>query len=147
MAFIWSMNRWKFDIAVMRLFWGQIWLVFLVDNVCLVLPILQEGEKIQCLLLSLFFFKLILKEKHSLSIYRLNHDKLGGAWCPKNTIQEGIREWIQIDLKQTHTITGIVTQVRKPNMKFIFFWKNAGKEPATIVTRCGLLPSSSVGTH
>ena len=59
-----------------------------------------------------FFFKLILKEKHSLSIYRLNHDKLGGAWCPKNTIQEGIREWIQIDLKQTHTITGIVTQVR-----------------------------------
>ena len=47
----------------------------------------------------------------SLSIYRLNQDKLGGAWCPRNTIQKGIKEWIQIDLQRSHIITGIVTQV------------------------------------
>ena len=67
-----------------------------------------------------FLFKLPLKDSFlyckcttptSLSIYRLNQDKLGGAWCPKNTIQKGIKEWIQIDLQRPHIITGVVTQV------------------------------------
>lgn len=57
---------------------------------------------------------------NSISIYlfRLNHDQLGGAWCPKNTIQKGIKEWIQIDLERPHIITGIVTQVRDLTEKY-----------------------------
>ena len=48
---------------------------------------------------------------YSFITFRLNHDKLGGAWCPKETIQQGVKEWIQIQFTQTHVITGIVTQV------------------------------------
>ena len=58
-----------------------------------------------------FLFKLALKVSLLFLLSRLNQDKLGGAWCPKNTIQKGIKEWIQIDLKKAHIITGIVTQV------------------------------------
>ncbi|XP_059092604.1 discoidin domain-containing receptor 2-like [Tigriopus californicus] len=43
---------------------------------------------------------------------RLNVDVRGGAWCPKQAVHEGVKEWIQVDLKKIHIITGIVTQGR-----------------------------------
>ena len=44
---------------------------------------------------------------------RLNHDRHGGAWCPKPAIAEDVKEWLQVDLGAVHVVTGIVTQVRK----------------------------------
>ena len=44
-------------------------------------------------------------------LFRLNQDRLGGAWCPRQTIQEGVKEWIQVSLGKVFTVTGIVTQV------------------------------------
>ena len=43
---------------------------------------------------------------------RLNHDRHGGAWCPKPAIAEDVKEWLQVDLGAVHVVTGIVTQVR-----------------------------------
>ena len=43
---------------------------------------------------------------------RLNKDKNGGAWCPKDAVNSDSSEWIQVDLKSVHKITAVVTQVR-----------------------------------
>ena len=43
---------------------------------------------------------------------RLNKDKNGGAWCPKDTVNSDSSEWIQVDLKSVHKITAVVTQVK-----------------------------------
>ena len=45
-------------------------------------------------------------------INRLRKDYYGGAWCPKNIIAPGVREWIQIDLKHPYRITRTATQGR-----------------------------------
>ncbi|KAL1517293.1 hypothetical protein ABEB36_001075 [Hypothenemus hampei] len=43
---------------------------------------------------------------------RLRVEKAGGGWCPKQQIEKGIREFIEIDLKQVHVFTGVQTQGR-----------------------------------
>ncbi|KAF6201843.1 hypothetical protein GE061_004238 [Apolygus lucorum] len=43
---------------------------------------------------------------------RLNLEKAGGAWCPKPQVESGVREYLQIDLKEVHVVTGIQTQGR-----------------------------------
>ena len=48
---------------------------------------------------------------HSFLPSRLNHDRHGGAWCPKPAIAEDVKEWLQVDLGAVHVVTGIVTQV------------------------------------
>ena len=62
-----------------------------------------------------FFFN------HFYTYYRLHHDQLGGAWCPKSAIKKGIKEWLQISLQQVHIITGLVTQVRTSWWKLVIF--------------------------
>lgn len=43
---------------------------------------------------------------------RLRKETFGGAWCPKNPIESGVREWLEVDLGTPHVITGIETQGR-----------------------------------
>ncbi|XP_028047094.2 discoidin domain-containing receptor 2 isoform X2 [Monomorium pharaonis] len=43
---------------------------------------------------------------------RLRKETAGGAWCPKIQIEKGVREWLQVDLLNTHVITGVQTQGR-----------------------------------
>ncbi|XP_058790525.1 discoidin domain-containing receptor 2-like [Phymastichus coffea] len=43
---------------------------------------------------------------------RLRKETAGGGWCPKRQIENGVREWIQIDLGGTHMVTAIETQGR-----------------------------------
>merc|ERR1711971_218910 len=48
---------------------------------------------------------------------RLNSEKGGGAWCPKNLITENTdtQEFLEIDLEFNHVITAVVTQGRFAN--------------------------------
>lgn len=39
-------------------------------------------------------------------------EKAGGAWCPKQQVERGVREFLQVDLNGMHIITGIQTQGR-----------------------------------
>ncbi|XP_046642045.1 discoidin domain-containing receptor 2-like [Daphnia pulicaria] len=46
---------------------------------------------------------------------RLNQDKNGGAWCPKQQVMRGVKEWLEIDLKTMHVISTVQTQGRFGN--------------------------------
>ncbi len=48
---------------------------------------------------------------------RLNNNNGGGAWCPKSFISEtsGVDEFLEIDLGEEHSVTGVVTQGRFAN--------------------------------
>ena len=48
---------------------------------------------------------------------RLNSEKGGGAWCPKNLITENMetQEFLEIDLEYNHIISAVVTQGRFAN--------------------------------
>ncbi|XP_017890630.1 discoidin domain-containing receptor 2-like [Ceratina calcarata] len=46
---------------------------------------------------------------------RLKVENLGGAWCPKNQINQEAREWLQIDLHSVHLITATASQGRFGN--------------------------------
>nr|XP_018896259.1 PREDICTED: discoidin domain-containing receptor 2-like [Bemisia tabaci] len=43
---------------------------------------------------------------------RLRLERAGGAWCPKQQVEKGVREYIQMDLSRLHFVTGIQTQGR-----------------------------------
>lgn len=43
---------------------------------------------------------------------RLRVEKAGGAWCPKQQVERGVREYLQIDLGYVHMVTGVQTQGR-----------------------------------
>ncbi|XP_076272189.1 discoidin domain-containing receptor 2-like [Rhynchophorus ferrugineus] len=43
---------------------------------------------------------------------RLKVERAGGGWCPKQQIEKGVREYIQVDLQEVHVISGIETQGR-----------------------------------
>lgn len=49
--------------------------------------------------------------------HRLNHDQSGGAWCPSTLLDVDTsgKEWLQINLTDSHVITGIATQGRFGN--------------------------------
>lgn len=42
----------------------------------------------------------------------MRFERAGGAWCPKQPIEQNVREYLQIDLDSVHTITGVQTQGR-----------------------------------
>jgi len=42
----------------------------------------------------------------------LNSERGGGGWCPKQPLEKGIREYLQVDLGQVHVVSGIQTQGR-----------------------------------
>ena len=48
---------------------------------------------------------------------RLNNNNGGGAWCPKSFISQaaGSDEFLEIDLGEEHTVTGVITQGRFAN--------------------------------
>lgn len=46
------------------------------------------------------------------TIYRLRVEKAGGGWCPKQQVESGIREYLQVDLGDVHVVTGVQTQGR-----------------------------------
>lgn len=48
----------------------------------------------------------------SLIFSRLRVEKAGGGWCPKQQVEQGIREYLQVDLGEVHVITGVQTQGR-----------------------------------
>ncbi|EDW54489.1 GM18613 [Drosophila sechellia] len=50
----------------------------------------------------------------------LKTDNNGGAWCPKHMVSNALKEYLQVDLLQTHVITAIRTQGR--------FGKGQGQE-------------------
>ena len=56
-------------------------------------------------------------EWNDLFLWRLRHDRNGGAWCPKQQVMRGIKEWIEVDLKRMHSITAVQTQGRFGNGK------------------------------
>jgi hypothetical protein len=39
-------------------------------------------------------------------------DKTGGAWCPKQQVERGVREYLQVDLSDVYVLTGVETQGR-----------------------------------
>lgn len=43
---------------------------------------------------------------------RLRKEMDGGAWCPKRPIEEGVREWLEVDLGETYVVRWIETQGR-----------------------------------
>lgn len=48
----------------------------------------------------------------SLISFRLRVERAGGGWCPKQQVERGIREFLQIDLGSVHMVTGVQTQGR-----------------------------------
>lgn len=43
---------------------------------------------------------------------RLRVERAGGGWCPKQQVERGIREYLQVDLGSVHVVTGVQTQGR-----------------------------------
>jgi len=39
-------------------------------------------------------------------------DKTGGAWCPKQQVERGVREYLEVDLGEVYVLTGVETQGR-----------------------------------
>lgn len=39
-------------------------------------------------------------------------ERAGGGWCPKQQVERGVREYIQVDLEDVHVVTGVQTQGR-----------------------------------
>ncbi|XP_014291847.1 discoidin domain-containing receptor 2 [Halyomorpha halys] len=46
---------------------------------------------------------------------RLRLERAGGAWCPKPQVESGVREYLQVDLRGPHVVTGVQTQGRYDN--------------------------------
>ncbi|XP_054275589.1 discoidin domain-containing receptor tyrosine kinase B-like [Macrosteles quadrilineatus] len=43
---------------------------------------------------------------------RLKVERAGGGWCPKQQIERGVREFLQVDLDEVYVVTGVQTQGR-----------------------------------
>jgi len=53
-----------------------------------------------------------ISKKHTIILHRLRKETAGGAWCPKSQIEKGVYEWLQVDLRGAHVVTGVQTQGR-----------------------------------
>ena len=62
--------------------------------------------------MSFKFWKNLQKYLFVFYVYRLRIEKTGGAWCPKQQVERGVREWLQIELSRVHVVTGVETQGR-----------------------------------
>ncbi|PNF33862.1 hypothetical protein B7P43_G07228 [Cryptotermes secundus] len=62
-------------------------------------PIWSDGGRIE-----------YFEERHKEN--RLRVDKTGGAWCPKQQVERGVREYLQVDLGDVYVLTGVETQGR-----------------------------------
>lgn len=82
---------------------------------------LTKDVKCNCILkieprsMEISIYNIILVDKSSYLgppiIVRLHRDKNGGAWCPKQQVMRGVKEWLEIDLKTMHVISTVQTQV------------------------------------
>ncbi|KAF4518475.1 hypothetical protein B566_EDAN006480 [Ephemera danica] len=45
-------------------------------------------------------------------LYKLRTEKNGGGWCPKQQVERGVREYLQVDLGAVFTVSGVQTQGR-----------------------------------
>ncbi|XP_039286881.1 discoidin domain-containing receptor tyrosine kinase B [Nilaparvata lugens] len=43
---------------------------------------------------------------------RLKLERAGGGWCPKQQVEQGVREYLQVELGDVHLVTGVQTQGR-----------------------------------
>lgn len=43
---------------------------------------------------------------------RLKVERAGGGWCPKQQVEQGVREYLEVDLGDVHLVTGVQTQGR-----------------------------------
>jgi len=50
-----------------------------------------------------------------LSITRIRTEQSGGAWCPKQLINRGVYEWLQVDLGTLKVVSLVETQGRFGN--------------------------------
>ena len=48
-------------------------------------------------------------------VSRIRTDTNGGAWCPNTLVEEGVNEWLEIDLGELNVITAVETQGRFGN--------------------------------
>ncbi|PSN37828.1 hypothetical protein C0J52_26935 [Blattella germanica] len=53
---------------------------------------------------------LLRRPKSQLATLRV--DKTGGAWCPKQQVERGVREYLEVDLGEVYVLTGVETQGR-----------------------------------
>lgn len=53
-----------------------------------------------------------MKRPFRFFVFRLKVERAGGGWCPKQQVERGVREYLQVDLEDVHVITGIQTQGR-----------------------------------
>ena len=44
--------------------------------------------------------------------FLFDQDFKGGAWCPARPIQEGVEEWLEVDLGRQHIVTATETMGR-----------------------------------
>ncbi|XP_046642063.1 discoidin domain-containing receptor tyrosine kinase B-like isoform X2 [Daphnia pulicaria] len=72
---------------------------------------MQSGTIPDLALSSSSAFDIRLGPQHA----RLNIDRSGGAWCPKQQIAENVKEYLQINLANVSVINGIATQGRYGN--------------------------------
>lgn len=72
-------------------------------------------------------------KKYIYKINRLNKDKNGGAWCPKQQVMRGVKEWIEIDLKAMHAISAIQTQVNWRNNSSKTKWNGVFKRSDNLI--------------
>lgn len=56
---------------------------------------------------------IIFKKKNIFLCFpRLRLEQAGGGWCPKQQVETGVREFLEIDLGDVHVVTGVQTQGR-----------------------------------
>ncbi|KDR22084.1 Discoidin domain-containing receptor 2, partial [Zootermopsis nevadensis] len=51
-------------------------------------------------------------EEDLIAFNMLRVDKTGGAWCPKQQVERGVREYLEVDLGDVYVLTGVETQGR-----------------------------------
>ena len=53
--------------------------------------------------------------------YRIRNEHNGGAWCPKDVIKDGVKEYLEIDFSAEYRVTQTETQGRFGNGRGLEF--------------------------